>query len=223
MASPSVLFLQSQIEKELDTISNSSIEKELRDEIALLKEDIASGDPDDDDWLSTLNHFQQHPEEIEQHITTAKNDTVAYDESFFPKFFAAIKEQLTKDIIEKGNVVIIRYSEAETIHLDFHSLTPEEPIIKEIPYGYELNGEEVSLYEVGKSSISSVGLYDHPIDKKEVFMSISNEFFWSVMSLRKSRVLQSIYRKTQSHLIQNYSMGDYRFYIGDYGEGLWID
>jgi len=122
----------------------------------------------------------------------------------------------------EANVVIIRYSEAEIIHLDFHRLPPEESIIKEIPYGYEINGEEISLYEIGKSSITSVKLYDHPIDVEEVFMSISNEYFWSVMGLRKGQILQSIYRKTREFLVQNYPMTDYQFYIGDYGEGLYV-
>ncbi len=222
MTSPSVLSLQSQIEEELARISKSSIEKELQDEIASLKKDIASGEEDLDEFLKQLLYFKQHPEEIRKHISAAEDNAVTYNDSFFPNFFAAIKDQLTKGIVEKANVVIIRYSEAEIIHLDFHRLPPEESIIKEIPYGYEINGEEISLYEIGKSSITSVKLYDHPIDVEEVFMSISNEYFWSVMGLRKGQILQSIYRKTREFLVQNYPMTDYQFYIGDYGEGLYV-
>jgi hypothetical protein len=106
--------------------------------------------------------------------------------------------------------------------LSLQSQIEKEPIIKEIPYGYEINGEEVSLYEVGKSSVVPVDLYGHPIDVEEVFMSIGNEFFWSVMGLRKDRILQSIYRKSHAFLVQNFPMNDYQFYIGDYREGLYV-
>ena len=145
-------------------------------------------------------NFQQHPEKIKKHITAAANDSVTYDENFFPEFFTRIRAQLTESLVEKANVVIIRYNEAEIIHLDFHRIGPEESIITEIPYGFRFNGEERSLYEVGKMSIGSVELYGHPIDVSEAFMSISNEFFSSIIGLRKGRILQSIYRKTRGLL-----------------------
>lgn len=204
-------------------ISKSSIEKELRDEITSIKEDIASGDPDDDDWLSTLNYFRQHPEEIKKHISAAEADRVAYDESFFVEFFKNIQEQLTDEIVKEANVVIIRFSEAEIIHLDFHCLQPEEPATTEIPYGYQINGKEVSLYEIGKTSIVSADLYRHPIDVEEVFMSIGNEYFGEVMFLRMRRTLQAVYRKTRNYLVSSYEMKGYQFFIGDYHEVLWVE
>lgn len=223
MTSPGVLSLQSSIEKELEAIAKSSVEKELRDEIELLKDERASGFPDEDNFLGILMDFHKHPEEIKKHVAIAEADRVMYDKSFFKEFFKSIQEQLTEDVVRKANVIIIRYNEAEIIHLDFHRLGSEEPIMTEIPYGFQLNGEEVSLYEVGKTSIVLVDFYGHPIDTGEVFTSISNDFFYSVMGLRKLRILQSVYRKTRDFLESHYEMKGYQYFIGDYNEGLWIE
>lgn len=155
--------------------------------------------------------------------STDEADHVRYDETFFTEFFKNISAQLADDLVRKANLVIIRFCEAEIVHLDFHYLEPDEPVTSKTPYGFQLNGKEISLYEIGKTSIVSADLYGHPIDIEEVFMSITNEFFYSVMGLRTHRILQSIYRKTKDFLVRNYEMGNYQIFIGDYNEVLWVE
>lgn len=160
---PTILSLSDQFTKADADLAQSNIEQELKQEIASIKEDIAAGFDDPDNWLKALTYFKDHSDEIRHHLSVAVSNTVEWNDSFLVDFFKNIRLQLTEDILQKANTVIIRYSYIEIVHLDFHYINPAEPIVQQSGYDESIPGTEVSLYEIGKPSCRSAKIYNHPI------------------------------------------------------------